>query len=322
MKHFYLLIFTLLFTRAVQAQQNLVPNPSFEDTSYCNMACFSNFGQVSDWFTAANTPDFVNVQCSLCPAPNFIGPNWAYQYAHSGTNYIRLHMQYYPTTIQYFYREIVGCELKDDLIKGKRYLVSFYYNTYLNINETPSNDQGILFSTKKHDFAAGDSTFYYGNNPHFAHVSADSINRDTLNWTHFQKYFIADSAYRYLYLGNFYEIAHTQKDTPIRALSSYYFDDVSVVLDNTYLSIDTKKNSHLINVYPNPANDLITVESTFDTNFTTFKIYSITGFLVKQVQGESLHSVDLDVSDLNSGYYFVRINFLNGLVVNKYFLKN
>ena len=71
MKHFYLLIFTLLFTRAVQAQQNLVPNPSFEDTSFCSMACISNFNQVSNWFIAAGTPDFVNASCSTCPPPKF-----------------------------------------------------------------------------------------------------------------------------------------------------------------------------------------------------------------------------------------------------------
>jgi len=318
------LLIALLFTRAVQAQQNLVPNPSFEDTSFCSMACISNFGQVSNWFIASGTPDFVNASCSTCPPPNFLNQNFIYyQYPNSGTNY--LHEMYYvdrrsfPNN-DYHYREIVGCKLNSRLIVGQAYLVSFYYNAFIYPNyRTASNDQGILFSSKKHDFLAGDSTFYFGMYPHFAHVSADSINRDTMNWTHFEKYFIADSAYEYLYLGNFYDSIHTLVDSKNVVGSGNFFDDISVILDTTYHADGMEQQNERTNIYPNPVANELFVSANYAIK--SIEIWSSLGFLIKVLEGYGKQACSNKLDDIPPGHYILKINSLDNQFYFKQIIK-
>jgi hypothetical protein len=317
------LAIALFFTRAVQAQQNLVPNPSFEDTSFCSMACISNFNQVSNWFIAAGTPDFVNSWCSTCPIPNFYNQNFIYyQYPNSGLNYINLaygvdRRSY--ANIAYHYREIVGCKLNSDLEIGKRYLISFYYNSYSFPGYlTYSNDQGILFSTKKHDFLAGDSTFIYGTNHHFAHVSADSINRDSINWTLFQKYFVADSAYEYLYLGNFYDSTHTRVDF-LPCCSGNFFDDISVILDTTYQVDGMEQQNERTNIHPNPVANELFVSANYAIK--SIEIWSSLGFLIKVLEGYGKQACSNKLDDIPPGHYILKINSLDNQFYFKQIIK-
>jgi hypothetical protein len=323
MRHYLLLLFLLITSVEVKAQNNLVPNPSFEDTSFCSMGCMNNFNQVANWFIAVATPDFANASCSNCAPPNFNHQSFIYfQYPHSGSNYAHLAFEVDRrayANIAYHYREIIGCKLNSDLEIGKRYLVSFYYNAYTFPNYlTCSNDQGILFSTKKHDFTAGDSTFYYGNNPHFAHVSADSINRDTMNWTLFQKYFIADSAYEYLYLGNFYDSIHTLFDSRT-IISGNFFDDISVILDTTYHADGMEQQYERTNIYPNPVANELFVSANYAIK--SIEIWSSLGFLIKVLEGYGKQACSNKLDDIPPGHYILIINSLDNHFYFKQIIK-
>lgn len=57
-------------------------------------------------------------------------------------------------------------------------------------------------------------------------------------------------------------------------------------------------------IYPNPVNNLLNIE--IDNEIQNAKIYSISGSLLKNEN--NLASNNLDVSDLQKGYYFLKIN--------------
>ena len=74
-----------------------------------------------------------------------------------------------------------------------------------------------------------------------------------------------------------------------------------------------ENNNISFSLYPNPAQDVLYIESY--EQIETIKIYSLQGRLVKEVS-----STSLDVSQLNTGLYFVQINF-EGKTITKKFIK-
>lgn len=82
---------------------------------------------------------------------------------------------------------------------------------------------------------------------------------------------------------------------------------------NFALSIDELYSKSLtIHVYPNPAKDLLTVETIESSLIEVLKIYSISGTLVKEIVVTKNSISDVDVSNLESGMYFIEITTENG----------
>ncbi len=65
-----------------------------------------------------------------------------------------------------------------------------------------------------------------------------------------------------------------------------------------------EKNSFKLS--PNPANDLITIES--ESDIKSIEIYDVVGKKIKNIESLSLKFNNIDISDLNSGIYFVKVN--------------
>lgn len=78
---------------------------------------------------------------------------------------------------------------------------------------------------------------------------------------------------------------------------------------------EIKKTGTYFNIYPNPANDLLTIELE-DEKSDTFCIYNNLGMLM--YQGEVNHKTLVDVSSFSSGMYLIRINdHSKKILVNK-----
>lgn len=75
----------------------------------------------------------------------------------------------------------------------------------------------------------------------------------------------------------------------------------TVVIDN--LSTDEYSFQNALTIYPNPTNDYFKLEKSSNVNIESIRIYNISGKLVKEFIG----SERCNVSDLNSGFYFLRI---------------
>ncbi len=72
------------------------------------------------------------------------------------------------------------------------------------------------------------------------------------------------------------------------------------------------------NIYPNPANDKLFIEA--ETNVEEVSVYTLTGVMVYNEQC-SMNNVQLNVSDLNSGVYFVKVRTYNGETVKRFIKK-
>lgn len=83
-------------------------------------------------------------------------------------------------------------------------------------------------------------------------------------------------------------------------------------LDNVGLN----ELSSSLNVYPNPVNDKLYIEA--EVKIEDVAIYTITGVMVgQQTTSNGQQTLTLDLSELNSGIYFVRINTDKGEIVKK-----
>jgi Secretion system C-terminal sorting domain len=61
-----------------------------------------------------------------------------------------------------------------------------------------------------------------------------------------------------------------------------------------------------VTVFPNPAADMITIQS-FGITPETIQVYNMEGQLLKEISGNSQMNVNMDVADMESGMYFFRI---------------
>jgi hypothetical protein len=82
-------------------------------------------------------------------------------------------------------------------------------------------------------------------------------------------------------------------------------------------------NELLINVYPNPANDVITLQSSSSMNGVFVEVTSVDGKVVRRVEFNSLaNAVDLNVSDLSNGIYLLNIHSNNSVTTKKITVKH
>ena len=295
--------------------QNLISNPSFEDTVQCPFL----LGQVTKavgWYDLANTPDYFN-ECCVIPAVGVPSNTCGYQYPATGKAYMGCYT--YIRVPDTNYREVIGSYLISPLIIGVKYYVhfkiSFAGSPFQAIN-IATNKTGILFSTV--DYLSSPPPV---NN--FSQVYADTIIADSVHWTSVRGQFIADSAYSFISIGNFFLNAFT--DTvhlhPFNHTRAYYYiDDVCVSDDSLYTEVwtgfDEELNQNPLKIFPNPVTDILHIQN-LPYGCNRIEVYDIYG--VKQFLTEvNINSAkDIDVSQLKNGMY--SLVFI--LKRNKYFVK-
>ena len=248
MPHKLYSLFLFLLLAQFCGAQNLVPNPSFEDT----VSCPTGGGQVwkaEHWYVAEKTPDYFN-EC--CTNQAFAVPNssvFGNRYAATGFAFSGF---YGYSTVDTFYREKIGVQLSNDLSIGTKYFVSFKLTTTTwDAFSGASNKVGVLFSTQKYTPAHPSLTKDY------CQMWVDSIITDTVNWVQVTGSFIADSAYSFITIGNFFTNAHTDTirfwEPPTNTsyyLQSYYFiDDVCVSTDSTFCATWTNIQAQVADGY-------------------------------------------------------------------------
>jgi hypothetical protein len=302
-----------------RAQINLVPNPSFEDT----ISCPNSGGQVwkaKYWETVAFTPDYFHA-CN--PFWQFSVPynTVGYQWPNSGEAYMGLwaYSASGPTA-----REIIGSNLSSMLSIGQKYFVNFKVNVAFKVSagsNAACNNLGVLFSTVKYL----NNSFVITN---ACQVKADSILNDSINWVSVKGSFIADSAYSFIAIGNFYSNANT--DTMHLAYSNthqayYYIDDVCLSTDSLYCELFTGlpegvKSGNLL-VYPIPASDKIMIDN-MPFGCFLIEMISIDGTLVNQIKIDGSFNATLNISSLPEGIYLLKFNTYNSIITQKFIKSN
>lgn len=326
MKKALLLLFVSL-SLLVTAQTNLVPNPSFEVYIQCpdNISGIGDdqISRASGWQTYRETPDYYNTCGSIW---NVSVPNnqTGFQYPHTGNAYSGLATYY----IIGEYREFIGAQLSSSLLIGQKYYLSFYVSLAGKQGASmASNNIGARFHNNPYNYVNAAPI----NN--FAHLSCNSLITDTTNWSFITGSFIADSAYSYISLGNFFDDSNTDTlridDNPFTGY--YYIDDVCVSTDSIYAGNWTKANDLLILekkiiLFPNPFTDMIYIKSdgksSLMVNPFNCRLFDLQGNLKLEKEFDSLsETAFINTINISPGSYMLIIQiencFLKKLIIKQ-----
>lgn len=300
----------MFITCGVCSGQNLVPNWSFEDTVACPWYYHQIF-LATGWSSYKETPDYFNAcNTTLVGVPANVE---GFQFANTGSAYAG-GITYSSFTVNY--REVMGTQLTQPLIIGQKYFVSFFVSRAYdstNVLLLSSNKIGLRFSTVPFS--------YFPNNPtpinNFAHVYTDSIVTDTLNWTKISGSLIADSAYSYVAIGNFFDDSNTSisnLDTSIfNEYAYYYIDDIKVSTDSVFVNGTNEQNNNgnQFAIYPNPFSDKINI-TTKRNELVELNLFDVTA---RKIFNQSfINSTSINTEQLAKGIYIYEVRNKNGMI--------
>ena len=304
-----------LFLSLKVSAQNLVLNPSFEDTITCPIGTWAM--QCRYWYSASvGSPDYFSEQPDIFCSTSYVPQNQVgFQYARTGVAYVGIGVFTEHITPNHINRrEYVGGELSDTLKQGHEYCVSFYVSVAEEFKYVVDGI-GLYLSV--------DSAVDYTINTNLSFVPqienpSGNIIYDTLNWVQISGTYIANGGEKYLTIGNFKDNANTMIDSinnsvPQSQYESYLFiDDVSVI-DCTVGISEVNDNLSIGKLYPNPARTVVYYEDNLnDIEKGIIQLQDISGRNLKTYNLNSgTNRIAIPVSDLAKGMYMVKIK-ING----------
>jgi hypothetical protein len=310
-----LIAFSVFFVSLSVGGQNLVPNPSFEDTVSCP-STLADLSSITFWTAPTQgSPDYFN-SCSSNSDIDVPLNGFGNQIALSGNAYVGIGV--YDTQSVFSYREYIQVQLEQALSPGQEYFVEFHVSLS-DFNDYGIQELGAYFSMFEINDNSMDTTLSFIPQIEFS----DSVITDQTNWTKVSGSFIATGYESHLLIGNF----NRKQTTTASQVSNndidyayYYIDDVCISTDSTLCAnydYNGIKNEALINtfqIYPNPADQLLTIKNPKGVAYT-YTLYNLNGsILFEQLQAQ--HSVkEVDLSSLAAGIYVLSIQSA-GLIYN------
>lgn len=289
--------------------QNLVPNYSFETVINCQTGILLPGSTISDaegWVSPNQaSADHFN-QChttfslNLSEPVNFMG----IQDPLTGESYAGL-ITWEDTTLTSNYREYIQIQLSEPLEQDVEYSIGFHCS--LAEDATFASDGlGMYVSV---DQVTEPSQYIMNYTPQLV---AEVITGEA-NWVQVSGSYTASGGESYVTLGSFTDDASTTlEDTPggFFVRSYYYVDDVYVIDSTVVVGLDEKFLDKL-QVFPNPAEDELTIAFERSMQNGTVRICDFVGneWLIREnIAGLS---TQIDISQLPSGVYFVEVSTLS-----------
>ena len=322
------LIFILLLFPISLFAQNLVPNPSFEDTLWCPY----NTGQINaahHWFSPMNSSGGSSELFHECNNPpsstGIVGvPSnpFGYHYARTGNTYAGFIFYTYTTSLET--RENIEIQLINGINPTRTYYTEFYVSLS-NKSAYAISNIGAYFSKNKIS-GLGHSPSIMNLTPHIEY-SGTPIT-DTMNWVKVSGYFkVQEDGVQYMTIGNFADSGQTIFQQIQNGLTSYYYvDDVYVADSVSYINSlkeldpDSYRDKK-IKIYPNPANEILTIEinNLQALQELDFQVLNSVG---KQIIKGTINSKKyiLDVSAYPKGIYFLVVKNKNAYVFRDKFV--
>ena len=319
----FIFILFILSIAASYAQNNLITNGSFEDVNGCPWVNNTiNEGFVYQISNPANyTPDYFNYCYTLLGFPyNTSGipsNSRGYQLARTGNAYIGLDLWEKNAPG----RDFIQIKFKTELKQGHRYYFTCYLNLANKFRYATANF-GAYFSGDSVSIPVLDVLPFV---PQIENPDSNILT-DTLNWVPITGTYLANGGENFLLLGNFkpvaegYDTAYQYYGSPTHANWAYYYiDDVSLIdLDST-LAVKENETMAQVELFPNPASSVLNIKLN-----ATQQQYSITdtkGNIVLQNLINKQEQLQIDITELPSGFYV--ISFLNkkGYITREKFVK-
>lgn len=310
-----ILLSVLIFTCCLCKAQNLVPNPSFENYTSCPKL-IGAIDSVIGWSAYRESPDYFNA-CANIPNPGLGVPVNArgHQDALDGNAYIGISCFHFTVSN---IREYAGVQLMQPLNAGQRYYITFYASLADTLGQNcPSNKVGLKFSTQP---------FTYSNPApinNFAHVFSQSIISDKTNWTPVSGSFIADSAYQYLIIGNFFDDTNT--DTANCFVYSYYYvDNICVSTDSldcpVITSVQEYNQSNSCDIFLNSENELSI--TSMNNIIQHVEMYNVMGQIILTDNNAVLENKRISLRGFSKGVYGCKVYLKNKVYTKKIIFNN
>jgi hypothetical protein len=294
----YLLCLIAISFVKISIAQNLVPNPSFEDTIHCQTLLLEDLaGIIPNWRSCRQTADYFNTCHDVSTVHSVPANTSGYQQPATGNGYVG----FFTNGIG---QEIFGETLNAPLEIGESYYVSFKVSL-ANQSGIASDNLGVRFSNVvyRDSLNAGPLPAPLTNT---VDVSSSLIVTDTLNWTIISGVFVADSAYSEIMVGAF-RTASNQTTVGFNPFGYYYVDDVCVSTDSLECDLNTSTNHQTVqsklSIYPIITHQAVNI--TFQQGLQQFNIFNAFGQSVYNSNITSLQQT-IDVSQFPDGIYFVR----------------
>lgn len=341
MKTIIILPIFLIATMQLKAQQNLVPNPSFEfkaDPIGCMnepiLLSYEFSASVANWkaddadplisTNSRNTPDYYNscanpfVSASVNVPQNFMG----YQNARTGNAYVGIGYSYRiasSSSSEYTHNsEYIFTELTNPLEAGETYTFSMYV----------SKAELILYAANQLGVAVVNTLPFEGGHitdytlPITPQVLSNTVVTDETGWTLIEGLFTAQGGEQFIIIGHFPDPQTLQVmqngvyiDYTNVYHTYYYIDDVSL-RKGDFLSNKTFKGKE-IKIYPNPTNNYVTIDGISSDEVKTITLFDVNGKRVYAV----INNNQIDISELSSGIYMLKIETKEGYVLNDKIVK-
>lgn len=298
MRVLYLFFLIVYCPSLAMGQINLVPNPSFEDTTNCVGFPIQNLG--FPWFAPTiATPDFfygLNPTCGNSALNNPSG----FQLPHTGNAYIGIYLHNWSA------RDYISVKLNDTLISGHNYKVDFY-TSRANLFTYSTDKLGAYLSNSQINQTGSG---YLPYSPQIINPTGNFLN-DSVNWINITGIYKAIGGETYFTIGNFADSASTPivdlDNTPGTYNDAYYYiDDVSIIdLDSIQNIAENNDCGSKISISPNPVHDLNNLNITVSKCKTIeyINIYDLSGKLCISEKYDRI-SNELS-SNLNKGIYYI-----------------
>ena len=295
--------------------QNLVPNPGFEEYDTCQADEFGVNGPIS-WFRTNGTPDYLQ---SCLPYGHFqsLPMNFfTYQEPFEGASCAGVYT--YWQNGQTEYREWIMAPLLEPMVVGQTYYCSLQANAAFGGNHTYpqhwlANDKvGMRFTTTAMPTWSVNDPFPVP--PNHAHILYPQILSDTVGWTLVSGSFVADSAYQYVMIGQFFSnaLTDTLQFSP-EGVPWYWLPRAYTLVDAVCVTTnpegcafgqDVGEGQAIASVlFPNPARDQVVVSQ---REGAEAQVMDAVGRLLWQGRITSEHWV-LDVGSWARGAYVLRL---------------
>ena len=298
-------IFILCFCFYLQAEaQNLVRNPSFEDT----LACPTNAAQVFNavpWYDPNGcSSDYFN-GCTTNGAIDVPKNGAGFQYARTGIAYAGF-ATYYQSSVNY--REYIQAPLLSSLVANKIYCVSFYLA--LGDSLIYSSDKvGCFFSSTPVNICSCCVL------PFIPQIETTFIITDTIGWTKISGTFIASGGEQYITIGNFKDDSNTNtsiiNNSSVNPTAYFFIDDISVT-DCDTVTTDTLFIPNVFTPNYDGVNDLFEIKGLIKGD--KVQIFNRWGTLVFETESEKMFWDGFTTSGepCSGGVYYYVVTLVSG----------
>ncbi len=267
-------------------------------------------------------------------------PTWVYRYEMYGNYGFETNEITGDTMLDGFNAKIITQKIKYDLFPDLEILskkivrengdsawvwVTYAHKFILEYNLTLTAGDTFFLDTEASNFY----TFYTIDSLGFTDINGQSLWTQyvTLNWEDQSNYcnikiierigMIDNMCFSHFFLD---EPETIGLDGPGRKFCSYQDDDVSLSNNQDFCqgfanTINSTIDSKVI-IYPNPASDFVYIEISEELYQYDLQILDINGSVIKTFKPES--NKEIDISDLFSGIYIVRVFNKNNFLLKKF----